>query len=116
MIKIKLRLYNLSFINYAGCQDGCVPNGIKEQPDKVDENRKYSVENLVKEIVPKIISQVLQNQTEARTGNTLQTVLHKIIYHVYDREVKNHTLTSVRSLYRPYKGVPLGIIHELGDI
>ena len=66
MIKIKLRLYNLSSINYAGCQDCRVPNGIEEQLNKVDKN----------------IGKLLHDQTEALTGNTLQTVLHKIIYHV----------------------------------
>ena len=62
MSKIKLRLYNLSSINYAGCQDCRAPNGIKEQLNKVDEN----------------IGKLLLDQTEARTGNTLQTVLKKL--------------------------------------
>ena len=86
-------------------------------------------------MVAKIIDQVSSNQIEGRrllemkienqtrelnqvihAGNTLQTDLHKIIYPVWDREVKNHTLTCGTSLYRPYKGVPLRILYELGDI
>jgi len=56
----------------------------------------------------------LGNQID-RAGNTLKKRLTRnyipcvgqseIIYPVYDREVKNHTLSSSTSLYRPNKEV-----------
>ena len=43
MIKIKLRLYNLSFINYVGCQDGRILNDVKQQLKEVLENLNDTV-------------------------------------------------------------------------
>ena len=45
--------------------------------------------------------------SEPGTGNNLLTDSHEIIYPVWDREDKNHTLSSGTSPYRPYKGIPL---------
>ena len=46
MIKIKLRLYNLSFINYAGCQDCRILNEVKQQLKEVLENLNYTVSKI----------------------------------------------------------------------
>ena len=92
MIKIKLRLYNLSFINYVGCQDGRILNDVKQQLKEVLEN--------LNDTVAKIIDKVLSNQTEER--RLLETKIEKQILVLkdskdnqtkqFDQAIKNHTL------------------------
>ena len=50
MIKTKLRLYNLSFINYAGCQDCRTPNEVNQQLNEVLENLNDTVAKIVPSI------------------------------------------------------------------
>ena len=92
MIKIKLRLYNLSFINYAGCQDCRILNDVKQQLKEVLEN--------LNDTVAKIIDKVSSNQTEER--RLLETKIEKQILVLkdskdnqtkqFEQAIKNHTL------------------------
>ena len=50
MIKITLRLYNLSIINYAGCQDCRTPNEVNQQLNEVLENLNDTVAKIVPSI------------------------------------------------------------------
>ena len=124
----------MSFINYAG---GRVLDGMQQQLEEVKNAISLLVDkNLANDMVAKTTDQVSSNQTEVRrlletkienqtlelnqvisAGNTLQTDLTCTkLYTLFRTEVKNHTLTSGTSLYRPYKGVPPRIFYELGDI
>ena len=49
-------------------------------------------------------------QTRAKLYTLFRTYSHKITNPVSDREAKNHTLSSRTSPYRPYKGIPPGVI------
>ena len=94
MIKINLRLYNLSFINYVGCQDGRILNDVKQQLKEVLEN--------LNDTVAKIIDKVLSNQTEER--RLLETKIEKQILVLkdskdnqtkqFEQAIKNHTLEN----------------------
>ena len=57
MIKIKLRLYNLSFINYAGCQDCRIPNEVNQQLNEVLENLNDTVAKIVPSLINHLTSE-----------------------------------------------------------
>ena len=83
MIKIKLRLYNLTFINYAGCQDGSILNDMRQQLKEV-------LEQTLNDTVSKIIDKVSSNQIDecrrlekdSKGNHTKQ----------FEQAIKNHTL------------------------
>ena len=82
MIKIKLRLYNLSFINYAGCQDGSILNETRQQLNEVLENLNDTVAKIIDKVSSNQIDECRRLEKDSKGNQTKQ----------FEQAIKNHTL------------------------
>ena len=82
MIKIKLRLYNLSFINYAGCQDGSILNDMRQQLNEVLENLNDTVAKIIDKVSSNQIDECRRLEKDSKGNQTKQ----------FEQAIKNHTL------------------------
>ena len=82
MVKIKLRLYNLSFINYAGCQDGSILNDMRQQLNEVLENLNDTVAKIIDKVSSNQIDECRRLEKDSKGNQTKQ----------FEQAIKNHTL------------------------
>ena len=82
MIKIKLRLYNLPFINYAGCQDGSILNDMRQQLNEVLENLNDTVAKIIDKVSSNQIDECRRLEKDSKGNQTKQ----------FEQAIKNHTL------------------------
>ena len=82
MIKIKVRLYNLSFINYAGCQDDSILNETRQQLNEVLENLNDTVAKIIDKVSSNQIDECRRLEKDSKGNQTKQ----------FEQAIKNHTL------------------------
>ena len=83
MIKIKLRLYNLTFINYAGCQYGSILNDMRQQLKEVlEQNLNDTVSKIIDKVSSNQIDECRWLEKDSKGNQTKQ----------FEQAIKNHTL------------------------
>ena len=82
MIKIKLRLYNLSFINYAGCQDGSTLNDVRQLKEVFEQNLNDTVSKIIDKVSSNQIDECRWLEKDSKGNQTKQ----------FEQAIKNHTL------------------------